>query len=113
MTSLRAVISEILQSRDFQVSERDGFLTGKRKDVEVIFLLLADRDDKAISDFTEHFKEFKGKRVIATLLPLPEAVQIPPPAPTQVQVAVKAAGNMSATVAPVALPGPAFEAVMV
>ena len=74
MTSLRAVISEILQSRDFQVSDRDGFLAGKRKDVEVIFLLLVDQDDKAFSDFIERFKDFKGKRVIATLLPLPEAL---------------------------------------
>jgi hypothetical protein len=74
LTSLRAVISEILQSRDFQISDRDGFLAGKRKEVEVVFLLLVDRDDKAFSDFMDHFKEFKGKRVIATLLPLPDAL---------------------------------------
>jgi hypothetical protein len=74
LTSLRAVISEILQSRDFQVSDRDGFLAGKRKEVEVVFLLMVDRDDKAFSDFMERFKEFKGKRVIATLLPLPDTL---------------------------------------
>ena len=38
---------------------------------------------------------------------------MPPPAPTQVQVQVKTAGKVSATVAPVAVAGPAFEAVMV
>src|SRR6476469_6141955 len=47
------------------------------------------------------------------MLPLPDAVQVPPPAPTQVQVQVSDAGNMSATVAPVALLGPAFDAVIV
>jgi hypothetical protein len=72
LTSLRAVISEILQSRDFQISDLDGFLTGKRNDVEVVFLLLVEKDEKAFYSFLERFKDFKGKRVIATLLPLPE-----------------------------------------
>src|SRR5699024_3040857 len=43
----------------------------------------------------------------------PDAVQVPPPAPTQVQVQVSLAGNVSATVLPGALLGPAFEAVIV
>ena len=47
------------------------------------------------------------------MLPDPEAVHVPPPAPTHVHVAVNEAGKVSATVAPVALLGPAFEAVMV
>src|SRR6476620_5410257 len=36
------------------------------------------------------------------MLPLPDAVQVPPPAPTQVKVQVSTAGNVSATVAPLA-----------
>lgn len=47
------------------------------------------------------------------MLPLPAAVQVPPPAPTQVQVQVSLAGNVSATVAPVALLGPALDAAIV
>ncbi len=74
MTSLRTVISEILQSRDFAISDMDGFLVGKRKDVEVVFLLLVDQDEKAFAEFNERFKDFKGKRVIATLLPLPDTL---------------------------------------
>ena len=50
---------------------------------------------------------------MSLMLPEPEAVQVPPPAPTQVQVAVREAGNVSATVAPVASDGPALEAVIV
>ena len=47
-------------------------------------------------------------------MPVPAAVQVPPPAPTQVQVApVRAAGKVSATVAPGAFEGPALLAVMV
>src|SRR6187455_154998 len=47
------------------------------------------------------------------MLPEPAAVQVPPPAPTQVQAQVRSAGKVSATVEPVALLGPAFEAVVV
>src|SRR5262245_3026519 len=47
------------------------------------------------------------------MLPDPAAVQVAPAAPTQVHVAVSAAGNVSATVAPVALLGPALDAVIV
>src|SRR5689334_23314262 len=47
------------------------------------------------------------------MFPAAEAVQVPPPAPTQVQVQVNDAGNVSATVAPVALLGPELEAVIV
>ena len=41
------------------------------------------------------------------------AVQVPPPAPTQVVEQVSEAGKVSATVEPGALLGPAFDAVMV
>src|SRR5690242_17890221 len=54
-----------------------------------------------------------GRLTVLLMLPDPEAVQVPPPAPTQVQVAVRLAGSVSATVAPEALLGPALLAVMV
>src|SRR5436309_1775553 len=47
------------------------------------------------------------------MLPVPDAVQVRPPPPTHVQVQVSAAAKVSATVAPVALLGPALDAVMV
>ena len=54
-----------------------------------------------------------GRFTELLMLPLPEAVHVPPPAPTQVHVQVSAAGNVSATVEPGALLGPGFEAVIV
>ena len=45
--------------------------------------------------------------------PDPLAVHVPPPAPTHVHVAVKAAGNASATIAPATSDGPAFDAAIV
>src|SRR5258708_6193144 len=48
------------------------------------------------------------------MLPLPLAVQVPPPAPTHVQLSlVMAGGKLSATVAPITALGPALEAGMV
>src|SRR6185295_1324621 len=47
------------------------------------------------------------------MLPEPDAVQVPPPAPTQVHVQVREAGKVSATVLPDASLGPALEAVIV
>ena len=56
----------------------------------------------------------EGRLTVSLMLPEPDAVQVPPPAPTQVhETPVIAAGNMSATVAPVTPLGPAFDAVMV
>jgi hypothetical protein len=54
-----------------------------------------------------------GRLTVLFILPEPDAVHVPPPAPTHVQVAVREAGNVSATVEPGALLGPAFEAVIV
>src|SRR6201999_2166664 len=54
-----------------------------------------------------------GRLTVPLMLPEPAAVQVPPPAPTQVQVQVSEAGNVSATVAPVAALGPALLAVIV
>ena len=55
-----------------------------------------------------------GRFTEALMLPLPEAGQVPPPAPTQVHVApVSVAGRVSLTVAAVTALGPAFDATMV
>ena len=55
-----------------------------------------------------------GKLTVSPRLPLPDAVQLPPPAPTQVQLTlVHAAGKLSVTVEPGAAEGPALLAVIV
>src|SRR6185436_2247721 len=54
-----------------------------------------------------------GRFTVSPRLPEPDAVHVPPPAPTQVHVQVRDAGKVSATVAPGALLGPGLEAVIV
>jgi hypothetical protein len=55
-----------------------------------------------------------GRFTVSLMLPEPLAVQVPPPAPTHVQLApVIVAGRVSVTVAPVTALGPAFDATIV
>ena len=54
-----------------------------------------------------------GRLTVSLMLPEPAAVQVPPPAPTHVQLQVSDAGNVSATVAAVTGSLPAFDAVIV
>ncbi len=55
-----------------------------------------------------------GRLTLAPMFPAPAAGHVPPPAPTHVQVApIIAAGNVSATVAPTAVLGPALLATIV
>jgi hypothetical protein len=55
-----------------------------------------------------------GSVTVSLMLPLPDAVQVPPLAPTHVQVTEPSdAGTVSATVAPTTPLGPAFDAVIV
>ena len=55
-----------------------------------------------------------GRFTVSPMLPLPDAVHVPPPALTQDQVAPESdAGSVSATLAPVTALGPAFDATIV
>ena len=75
VTSLKAIITEILSWREFQVTERDGFLLAKKGDVEVIFCLIGAGEEKILPPFLDRFRTFTGKKVVVSLVPLPE---IPP-----------------------------------
>jgi hypothetical protein len=54
-----------------------------------------------------------GRLTELLMFPEPDAVHVPPLAPTQVHEQVSDAGNVSATVEPGALLGPGFDAVIV
>ncbi len=74
MTSLRNIIIEILQSRDFEVSDRDGFLFAKKGDSETMFYLFSSDERANIEPFLTRAKNYPGKKVIATLDILPPAI---------------------------------------
>ncbi|MGD0056374.1 MAG: hypothetical protein ABSB83_00770 [Methanomassiliicoccales archaeon] len=73
LTSLTSVITEILEARDFEVSERNGYLVGKKGENEVVFCLISPEDDKSIKAFLGQLRDFKGRKVIATLKDLPDS----------------------------------------
>ncbi|MFP4169537.1 MAG: hypothetical protein ACLFUV_00700 [Methanomassiliicoccales archaeon] len=74
MTSLKGVITEILLSRDFEISEEQGCLLGRRGEVEAIFCLLPQFDEDEADLFLERYSDFQGRRIVATLDRLPGPV---------------------------------------
>ena len=73
VTSLKAVVSDILTSREFQMTERDGFLLAKKGEVEVIICLIGAGEGKALPAFLDHFRAFTGRKLVVSLVPLPES----------------------------------------
>ncbi len=71
MTSLKHLVTEILLARDVQVTERDGYLLARKGDREVPFCLLTTPDRATVDEFLSHFQRLPGKKVIASLVPLP------------------------------------------
>jgi hypothetical protein len=75
VTSLQDFVTEILKSRDFAVGEREGHLLAKKGEAEVIFCLIGAGEERSALAFLDKFRRFHGKKVIVTLVQLPE---IPP-----------------------------------
>jgi hypothetical protein len=71
LTSLAHLVTEILQAREFQITERDGYLMARRGDKEVVFCLLPSLDRPAVDAFLDKFKDYPGKKVLVTLEALP------------------------------------------
>ncbi len=71
MTSLALLVSEILQARDFQTSQEDGYLLARKGPSEVVFCLLSTLDRPVVDAFMTRFKDHAGKKIIATLEAVP------------------------------------------
>ena len=67
MTTLKDHLIQILQSRQFDVEERDGYLYGQRDDVSVVVLAASDLISDDIEDFIRNVKSFSGRKVVASL----------------------------------------------
>jgi hypothetical protein len=66
---------EILESREFQTHEREGYLLARKGDVEVAFCLIGAGEEDRLPAFLDRFRDFRGKKVLVTLASVPE---IPP-----------------------------------
>jgi hypothetical protein len=68
---LALLVTEILQAREFQTSQEDGYLLARKGTSEVVFCLLSTLDRPAIEAFMARFKDHGGKKIIATLEAVP------------------------------------------
>lgn len=75
VTSLKALVTDILLGRDFKVTERDGYLMARKGEVEAAFCLISAGEERLLPAYLDRFRDFRGKKVIVSLVPLPE---IPP-----------------------------------
>jgi hypothetical protein len=70
---LAKLVAEILQARDFEVTEREDHMEARKGDREIVFLLMASIDRAAVDAFLARFRGRPGKKVIATLETVPQA----------------------------------------
>ena len=73
MTSLAHLVTEILQAREFQTTEEEGYLLARKGGSAVAFCLLGSMDQAAVDAFLARFRDFSGKKVIATLEAVPSS----------------------------------------
>ena len=75
MATLKDHLVEILESKEFRVEERDGYLYGERSDVSIVVMAASDMLGEDVDDFVRNVKEFSGRKVVASLAKLDERVQ--------------------------------------
>jgi hypothetical protein len=68
---LAHLVTEILQTREFQTMEENGYLLARKGSSEVVFCLLSSLDKAAVDAFLVRFKDRPAKKIIATLEAVP------------------------------------------
>jgi len=74
MTTLTAVLKEILEARGFLVDQEGPFVHGRREGVELHFFPYSRHSPAAMEEFSRTAPSLKGKVVLAALVPLAESV---------------------------------------
>lgn len=75
MTTLKDHLIEILESKEFEVEEKDGYLYGRREDVSVVIMAASDLIGDDIDDFIRNVKGFSGRKVVASLSKMDDRIQ--------------------------------------
>ena len=75
LLTLKDYLTQILQSRDFEVEERDGYLFGRREDVSIVILATGDMIEDDVRDFIRNTASFSGRKIVASLGKADEGVQ--------------------------------------
>lgn len=75
VATLKDYMVQILESRDFSVQEKDGYLYGKRDDISVVVMAASDMLIDDVQDFIKNVAGFSGRKVVASLGKIDEGVQ--------------------------------------
>ena len=75
MTTLKDHLIEILESKEFEVEEKDGYLYGRREDVSVVIMAASDLIGDDIDDFIRNVGGFSGRKVVASLSKMDDRIQ--------------------------------------
>lgn len=75
MTTLKDHLLQILESKQFEVEERDGYLYGQREDVSVVVMAASDMIGDDIDDFIRNVRGFSGRKVVASLSKIDDRIQ--------------------------------------
>lgn len=73
MTTLNAVLKEILESRGFLVDQAGPFVRGRREKIELHFFPYSRHSPAAMEELIKAAPAIKGKVVLAALVPLAES----------------------------------------
>ncbi len=75
MATLKDYMIQILESRDFSVEEREGYIYGRREDVAVVIMAASALIADDAEDFVRNVSTFQGRKVVASLGPIDENIQ--------------------------------------
>lgn len=67
MAALKDHMVKILESREFSVNERDGYLYGSRDDISLVVMIAGDMLMENVQDFVKNVSGFSGRKIVASL----------------------------------------------
>jgi hypothetical protein len=67
LATLKDHMVKILESRDFSVHEKDGYIYGERDDVSVVIMTAGDMLIEDVQDFVKNVSGFSGRKIVASL----------------------------------------------
>ncbi len=67
MATLKDHMVKILESREFSVQERDGYLYGRRDDISLVVMAAGDMLLEDVQDFVKNVSGFSGRKIVASL----------------------------------------------
>jgi hypothetical protein len=75
MSTLKDHLVKILESKEFEVEEREGYLYGSREDISIVIMAASDMIQDDVDDFMRNVRDFPGRKVVASLAKVDDHIQ--------------------------------------